>query len=233
MLREILQTRKNRAAHVRRGSHSLRLGRRRICSLETLEGRQLMCADLAVNVPSEPVEGSAEVSVIEGESAAHGGLEGELVQMELAGPVTTVVRKEKTGGFQAEIVEMVLVGDLAGNASVDKVIAEHGKDGPFFPVDSFFDVFVEVELPGISGGDGPMPYSASTFDTELVFLDLKGGASVGPASHAHANASVDPRPITRNLPVPLTGARSGERLRAIEEVFRAVGNFEAEIVSMT
>jgi hypothetical protein len=30
-----------------------------------------------------------------------------------------------------------------------EIVSQQGPDGPFFPCDSFFDVFVEIDLPGL------------------------------------------------------------------------------------
>jgi hypothetical protein len=85
----------------------------------------------------------------------------------------------RVGSFQAEIVEMTLIGDLAGRANVERAFAEHGDGGSVFPAKSFFDVHVEVDRPGGNGGDGPME------------IDLPG------------DNGLDGAPMVENLPVPL------------------------------
>jgi hypothetical protein len=190
MFTKILQTRKNRTARRRRRDRSRPQSHRRV-SLEALENRELMCVGLATSElpPTEPESAHNDWVIIQTmsapivrESAECDGLEGELVQTELAEPETPVVHAESAGDFQTEMVAMTLEGDRA---------------------DSFFDVFVEVDLPGLSGEDGPMPQStqdAACGDSIVQYeWDLSGPA----------------------------------RLRAIEDVFARMGSFQAEIVEMT
>ena len=92
------------------------------------------------------------------------GLEGELVQMELAGPVQTIVLGKSgftTGDFQAEIVSMTLSGEFtAGGLTVPVIIREDlaqpsqgdtdivDLGGGLYHIDSFFDVFTELSVDG-------------------------------------------------------------------------------------
>jgi hypothetical protein len=89
------------------------------------------------------------------------GLEGELVQMELAGPVQTIVTgkaNSAVGSFMAEIVEMTLMGDISNGPQIvireDPTQASVGQTtitdlgGGLYHIDSFFDVFTELSVDG-------------------------------------------------------------------------------------
>ena len=81
--------------------------------------------------------------------------------MELAGPVQTIVLGKAdtaVGSFQAEIVEMTLMGDIAGGMAIEiresSTQASTGQTtitdigGGLYHIDSFFDVFAEVSIDG-------------------------------------------------------------------------------------
>ena len=46
------------------------------------------------------------------------------------------------------------LSDSAMTPSRGQIVSQQGPDGPFFPCDSFFDVFVEIDLPGLFAGSG-------------------------------------------------------------------------------
>jgi len=91
--------------------------------------------------------------------------------------------------FQAEIVSMTLQGQV-GSPGVALP-----SPGESFPAESFFDVFVEVDVPDLGGGgqyfvdsffdvftelsvDGRA--EVGTWDTEIVSMSLTGGVPGGP-----------------------------------------------------
>ena len=94
------------------------------------------------------------------------------------------------GSWDAEIVSMSLSGDMAGGGA----ISTPDTDG-FFECDSFFDVFVEIDLPGLTGpvetvvrhsradmsiGGLVSVGRTEMFDTEIVAMTLSGEVGGSP-----------------------------------------------------
>ena len=90
------------------------------------------------------------------------GLDGELVQMELAGPVQTIAFGKAgttVGSFVTEIISMNLLGEMPGFGMIEiresPTMASIGQTaitdigGGLYEIESFFDVFTELSVDGV------------------------------------------------------------------------------------
>ena len=175
------------------------------------------------------------------------GLDGELVRMELTGPVQTIVRDKAdvtTGRFDAEIVEMTLVGEILPGVEVaiqespsqastgQTAITDLG--GGLYHIDSFFDVFTELSVDG-----GPWIQSTDSTRVVLVQPGIVGGSSDLPATDGaylspqavHAMYSgPDLEIVLQNVrhralafPMPIRAMVGNDEIETFESTLRGVG----------
>jgi len=121
-------------------------------------------------------------------TSAQLGLSGELVQIELTGPVQTIMYGKAgatVGSFDAEIVTMELSGEIPGVGPIlireNSYLSSTGQTqitdigSGLYHIDSFFDVFTELSV------DGGNTWTPATEGVRMELVELQLVSLVGPA----------------------------------------------------
>jgi len=129
---------------------------------------------------------------------------GELERIELEGPtrVTRSDPQDKDGDGRAEVVTEIVEMELKGTASFGPLtvrvnpdksstgMVEQQEPGKDFPADSFFDVFVQVELPSSGGDNVVLALNEQPLRLEAELSDLPPGEG-----DEYRTAGGDPVPL--------------------------------------
>jgi len=114
---------------------------------------------------------------------------GALERIELQGPtlVTRSDPQDKDGDGRVEVATEIVEMELTGTASFGPLtvsinpdkrstgMVEQQQPGKDFPADSFFDVFVQVELPSANGGNNVIGLNEEPLRMEAELSDLPPG----------------------------------------------------------